>query len=384
MQHMHCHREYMADMLTSSYIFAQVLSDNPSSETNHLHSVKRPCSQPDPGSRGDSPYSRPDRSESWSAGELGAQIERKPGAAIGGNPLLHRSSSGPSSHRHSAIPSAATLSQSGGCACDQSRSTYLTGSVRKQGSVGIQDTETEAGSSKGEGGQGGKADRQSNQEALVHSQQAGMQSCSASPITPCCCRPSPPDPSNAVCGASYEGTTGPAGMLCPCLRAALPCCSAWMRGASDHFTCLQAKQRTPGAFPFTVRQMSLMHLRRLRASLMMNKEARVNKECHATTLWTLSMQHLQLRSLWGRCTKQQSRVYKTRSAGLQTNIQVYYTHVASPAFDSPHRGYETDSRLTSKLQLTRSNSEPEHKGEDLCKRPLCALSWGEETLTEEE
>ena len=216
----------MADMLTPSNMFAQVLSDNPSSETNHLHSVKRPCSQPDPGSSGDSPHSRPARSESCSAGELGAQVERIPGAAVGENPLLHRSRSGPSSHRHSAVPSAATLPQNGGRAHDQKRPTYLTGSVRKQGSAGMQDTESEAGSSQREGGQGGKADRHPNQEALLHSQQAGMQSCSASPIMRCRCRPSPLGPSNAVCGATYEGTHEPAGMLCPCLRAALPCCSA--------------------------------------------------------------------------------------------------------------------------------------------------------------
>ena len=200
MQPMHCHREYMADMLTLSNMFAQVLSDNPSSETNHLHSVKRPCSQPGPGSSGDSLHSRPARPESWSAGELGAQIERNPGAAVGEIPLLHRSSSGPSSHRHSAIPSAATVPQNGGRDYDQTRSTYLIGSVHKQGSVAMQDTKTEDGSSKREGGQGGKADRQSSQEALIHSQQAGMQSCSASLIMLCCCRSSTLGPSNAVQG----------------------------------------------------------------------------------------------------------------------------------------------------------------------------------------
>ena len=222
MQHMHCHKEYMADMLTSSDIFSQVLSDNPRSETRHLHSVKRPCSQPEPGSSGDSPHSRPARSESWSAGELGAQIEHNAGAAVGESPLSHRSSPGPSSHRQSAAPPATTLPQNGGCAYDPKRATYLTGSVRKQGSVDMQDTESEAGSSEREGGQGGKADRQSNQEALVHSQQAGMQSCSASPIMPHCCRPSPLGPSNALCGAQL----GQLECYASCLRAALPCCSA--------------------------------------------------------------------------------------------------------------------------------------------------------------
>ena len=221
-----CREDYMTDMLASSNMHAQVLSDNPSSETNHLHSVKRPCSQPDPGSSGDSPHSRPARSESWTAGELGAQVEHNPGAAVDEIPLLQRSSPGPSSHRQSAAPSAAKLPQNGGCPHDQKRPTYLTGSVRKQGSIGMQDTESEAGSSKREGGQGGKADRHPKQEALLHSLQAGMQSCSASPIMRCRCRPSPLGPSNAVCEAAYEGTQRPDGMLCPCLRAALPCCNA--------------------------------------------------------------------------------------------------------------------------------------------------------------
>ena len=167
------------------------------------------------------PGQRAAQQESWVL-----RLSAIPGAAVGENPLLHRSRSGPSSHRHSAVPSAATLPQNGGRAHDQKRPTYLTGSVRKQGSAGMQDTESEAGSSQREGGQGGKADRHPNQEALLHSQQAGMQSCSASPIMRCRCRPSPLGPSNAVCGATYEGTHEPAGMLCPCLRAALPCCSA--------------------------------------------------------------------------------------------------------------------------------------------------------------
>ena len=40
-----------------------------------------------------------------------------------------------------------------------------------------------------------------------------------------------------------------------------------------------------------------MHLRRLRVSVMMNKEAGLKEGCYATTLWTLSIPHPQLRYL---------------------------------------------------------------------------------------
>ena len=161
-------------MLPLSSQVVQVLSDNPSSETEHLHPVQRPCLQPDSGSSGGSPYTGPARPESWSAGELGAQAKREPGAAAGEDPLPHRSSPHPSSHRHSVIPSAATVPHNGWPADDQTRATCLTGSMRKQGSTGMQNVQTEDSSSESGGGQVGKADRQGSQEALIDGQQAGM------------------------------------------------------------------------------------------------------------------------------------------------------------------------------------------------------------------
>ena len=212
----------MTDMLTSLCHSMQVLSDNPSSEAKLLHPVKRPCSQPDSGSSGDGLYSRPAKSESRSPGELAAQAEHNPSAAAGKNALLHRSSPGPSSCRHFAIPPAATLPQSGGPAYDQTRATSLTSSMHKQGSIGMQNMETKDHSSERGGGHVDKADRQADQEALVHGQQAGKHGCTASPIMRRCCRSSSLGPPNAVCGMTHEGTNGSAGFQRPGVRVSDP------------------------------------------------------------------------------------------------------------------------------------------------------------------